>query len=304
MYKFEALGQGNIRVRIVADSVNKNNDSRITTFELRYPRFILSELNTHRMFSRNSASSRAVPVKKFIKQITDMPAMPIHWGLNKAGMQADEEYDGTETEWNPQYEWRLAAESAIEHAEMMIGGDLHKQVTNRLLEPFQFMNTVLTATEFDNFFDLRDHKDAQPEIRELASLMKFALLTHTPDNLKPREWHLPYIREHEELSVEDALKCSSARCARVSYMTHDNENPSIENDLRLYNMLAVRPYDDGKGHVLGENDPIHLSPLEHQAKPMAKMETAEFEKGVTHTDISYDNWSSNFKGWIQYRQTL
>ena len=308
MYKAEVEGSANIRARIVADSIN-HAGNRITTFELKYPRFIHSELMTHRMFSRNASSSRAIPVATFIKQIREQPAHPIAYGLNQAGMQAGRDWDieiDHAGEWTPTYEWQLAARSAVEHAESLAANNIHKQVSNRLLEPFQFMNTVVTATEYDNWFALRDHKDAQPEIRELAILMKECMRISKQELLGPGDWHLPYIFHGDFTNDQEALKCSAARCARVSYLNHDKSEPSIEKDLELYNMLAVRPYDDGKGHVLAENDPIHLSPLEHQATPMKiNMGCVDWDEGTTHLDVRTDElWSGNFKGFIQARQLL
>ena len=308
MYKIEKNGPVGIRARIVEDSTGGPAGNRITTFELRYPRFIHSELMTHRMFSRNASSSRAVPVKKFIAQIQTQPAMPVHWGINKAGMQANSEFEiGDAGEWNPEYEWRQSAKSAVAHALNMTDiGNIHKQVSNRLLEPFQFMNTVVTATEYYNWFALRDHKDAQPEIRELAILMRECMEENSPTFINVGEYHLPYVDINDFIDVDVALKCSASRCARVSYLNHDNSQPSVEKDIELYNMLAVRPYDDGNGHVLADNDPIHLSPLEHQATPMKiHMGCVDWDTGTTHMDIKTDElWSGNFKGYIQYRQTI
>lgn len=308
MYKAEVEGRASIRARIVSDSINYQGN-RITTFELKYPRFIHSELMTHRMFSRNASSSRAIPVKTFLKQIKEQPAHPIAYGLNQSGMQASRDWDieiDHAGEWTPTYEWQLAARNASEHAKNLAAENIHKQVTNRLLEPFQFMNTVVTATEYDNWFALRDHKDAQPEIRELAILMSKCMKISKQELLAPGEWHLPYIFHGDFTNDEEALKCSAARCARVSYLNHDKSEPSIEKDLELYNMLAVRPYDDGKGHVLAENDPIHLSPLEHQASPMKiTMGCVDWDEGTTHLDVRTDElWSGNFKGFIQARQLL
>jgi len=308
MYKVEVNGRASIRARIVADSINKEGN-RITTFELKYPRFIHSELMTHRMFSRNASSSRAIPVKTFLKQIKEQPAHPIAYGLNQSGMQASRDWDieiDHAGEWTPSYEWGLAAMDASEHAKNLADENIHKQVSNRLLEPFQFMNTVVTATEYDNWFALRDHKDAQPEIRELAVIMRKCMEDSEPELLEAGQWHLPYIFHGDFSNDEEALKCSAARCARVSYLNHDKSEPSIEKDLELYNMLAVRPYDDGKGHILAENDPIHLSPLEHQATPMSiTMGCVDWDEGTTHLDVRTDElWSGNFKGFIQARQLL
>lgn len=302
MYKSEVDGRGGIYAKVVADSVAERS-GRITTMELRYPRFIHSEFMTHRMFSRNASSSRAIPVKKMMEQIENMPAMPIHWGINRPGMQAHEEWtpELAEDGFDPQNTWETAARDMVFIAQDMQDNNIHKQVTNRLLEPFQFIKVVVTATEWDNFFALRIHKDAQPEIQELATCMKAAMDSSEPQLLDEDQYHLPYIREDELANDNETLiKCSVARCARVSYLNHDQSSPSIEKDIELYNMLGVRPYDDGKGHVLAEDDPVHLSPFEHVAKPMP------FEivgvPGVTHTDRWGNAWSGNFCEWIQYRQ--
>ena len=159
--------------------------------------------------------------------------------------------------------------------------DVHKQIANRILEPFQFIHVVVTATEWDNFFVLRDHPDAQPEIRELAIAIKEAMSNSTPvskgNNIEDLyDWHLPYVKEGEFHAGEEELarKCSAARCARVSYLNHDGSNPSIEKDLELYSRLI-------------ESEPMHASPVEHQAVPSG----------------SY-GFTKNFKGWIPFRTLL
>ena len=320
LYLSEVIGKGNIRARVVTHSIIEGHEETpLITFELRYPRYIHAEFLTHRVFSRNASSSRAIPVRIMLEQIENDPAMPIHWGINKAGMQAVEEWDFEDSgEWNPQWEWKQAGKTSAAHAKMLSNQGLHKQVSNRILEPFQFINVVVTSTEWDNFFLLRDHKDAQPEICELAQVMKSSLNGLVPTTLKSGEWHLPYITQ-DELNVcmertpsedwlyGDFIKASAARCARVSYMKHDKTNPSMDDDLELFNMLAVRPYDGGNGHILGANDPVHLSPLEHQAEAcsITKVTTMDmpWPKGYTHMDRNHNLWSGNFRSpWIQYRQ--
>ncbi|NQZ53290.1 MAG: FAD-dependent thymidylate synthase [Piscirickettsiaceae bacterium] len=312
----EVKGKGGISAKIIADSINSNGD-RIRTVQLRYHRYIHGELMTHRLFSRNAASSRAIPVKKMIEQVRTDPATPIHWGRNQPGMQANVELDAVRKEY-AMLAWQQAANTAARKAEILLQADAHKQITNRILEPFQFMQTVVTATEWENFFNLRIHKDAQPEIQELASCMYEAMEKSRPVHMSDQCWHLPYVDIFSEfgsmkdeqlfISQEDfdnAIKCSAARCARVSYLNHDNSKPSIEKDLELYNMLATRPYDSGNGHVLGDDDPVHLSPLEHQATPMPHAMNDDergWEDGITHADVNDNLWSANFKGWIQYRQ--
>lgn len=249
MYKSEVTGKGGITARVVAKSCSSdNNKSIICTFELEYPRFIHSELMTHRLFSRNAMSSRAVPIQKMIDQVKNQPASPIHWGKNQPGMQADVEMKSGEGMW------QKAAQSAALEATLLMQAGYHKQIVNRLLEPFQMMKTVLTATEFDNFFWLRCHKDAQPEIRELADCMWEAYREAETEKLKYGEYHVPYvgvnvtdcgIRAHhledsdgnvlQMLSDEEALKVSASCCAQVSYRILDN---SLEKALMVYDKLV------------------------------------------------------------------
>lgn len=277
-----------IQARVVADSVSPQG-KRITTLQLKYPRFIHSEFMTHRMFSRNASSSRAIPVEKMIQNIIDDTAMPIHWGKNQPGMQAHEECDAlvygfnfnvfemTDDGLTRQEAWLKARDKAIEFARAFHKAGYHKQIVNRLLEPFMHITVLVTATEWDNFFELRDHPDAQPEIRELASQMKIAMASSYCDEIAINDWHLPYVT-HDEIATYGKLNCirlSVARCARVSYLTHDGLKPNYEKDIDLYNRLV--------GSV-----PLHASPAEHQATP------SMFE----HMS------SGNFVGWIQFRKAL
>lgn len=303
MYKVVVKGKGNIVARIVADSVNKNGN-RITTFELEYHRFIHSELMTHRLFSRNAMSSRAVPINKMIEQVRNNPATPVHWGKNQAGMQADEVLVEESLD-NAKRQWKQSAIYAASQAEIMSSIGSHKQIVNRLLEPFQMMKTVLTATEFDNFFWLRCDPDAQPEIQELAKCMFDAMRQSQPEVLESEQWHTPYV-EHifkggkfesycltdEEdnviklLTEEEAKAISASCCAQVSYRTLNN---TYEKAMDIYSKLA-------------SGRKVHASPFEHVAKPMG--DSPSHEDGVTHKDDVGNYWSGNFKGWIQLRQTL
>jgi thymidylate synthase ThyX len=269
-----------ITAKVIEDSVAESNGVRLTTLQLQYPRFIHAEFMTHRVFSRNASSSRAIPVAKVIEQVRTDPAMPIHWGKNQPGMQANEELQGDERAQAIR-QWKLAAERAADCANIMNTLGVHKQVANRLLEPFQYMHVIVTATEWLNFFDLRAHPDAQPEIHALALVMRHAFEQSKPNTLREDDWHLPYVTRQERLenfgNVELLLKISAARCARVSYLTHDGQTPSIEKDIALYDRLV--------GSV-----PLHASPIEHQATPMGK--------------DGQDLWSGNFRGWTQYRKIV
>jgi len=265
-----------ISAKMIEYSCSTSTGIELATMQLCYPRFIHAEFMTHRVFSRNASSSRAIPVAKMIEQVRTDPAMPIHWGKNQPGMQAKEEMEGQELE-TMMRAWQQAAREAAATAEFMEKRGLHKQVANRILEPFQYMHVIVTATEWENFFALRAHPDAQPEIFVLAKVMQAAIDQSTPRWIDPDEWHLPYVLAEERLSLptELLLKLSAARCARVSYLTHDGQKPDIDKDLALYDRLV--------GGV-----PLHASPIEHQATPMA----------------TGDMWSGNFRGWMQHRQLV
>lgn len=271
---------------ILAESIASSicQEKRIDTLRLRYPKFIHGEFMTHRVFSRNASSSRAIPVERMIEDIRRDTAMPVHWGKNQAGMQAREEHEervklprehGIATLGRIDA-WNEARDEAIDKALAFHKAGYHKQIVNRLLEPFMHINVVVTATEWDNFFELRDHEDAQPEIRVLAQAMKKAFNSRDPVELKVGEWHLPYYDRGEvPMPLNIAQKISVARCARVSYLTHDGRPSTLEEDQYLFNRLVG-------------SKPLHASPLEHQATP----------------DPSgwYKHQWANFRGWRQFRQ--
>ncbi len=263
-----------IEAKIVLDSISPEG-VRLTTFELKYPRFILAEFNTHRVFSRNSASSRAIPVKKMIKDVINDPVIPVFWGKNQAGMQAKEELTGRELSF-AQFLWKTSRYPACVVAYLLNKVGLHKQISNRIIEPWMWTKTIVTSTEWDNFFQLRMHEDAQPEIHVLACEMYSAYLDSVPNKLNYGDWHLPYVTDAEICNnlMVDCIEMSGARCARVSYLTHDGKTPSKEKDFKLY--------DDLVGSV-----PIHASPTEHQATPMKDKE-----------------YHKNFRGWKQHRADI
>ena len=233
-----------IEAKVIEDSISEEN-KRITTMQVKFHRFILPEFNTHRVFSRNFSSSRAIPTNKLIEQIRNDPAMPVHWGKNQAGMQASEALDLENTKVAVR-EWRIAAHMACDTAENLAKLGSHKQNVNRLIEPYLFANGIVTSTEWDNFFELRAHEDAQPEIYELAIKMREAMQASTPKALKAGEWHLPYISEDElndnffKIPANKYVlqKVAAARCCRVSYLKHDGTVPNINDDLALFQRLA------------------------------------------------------------------
>lgn len=290
MNHIEVKGRG-CSVKIVADSISEAG-KRIVTPQLRYWRPIHSELMTHRVFSRNASSSRAIPVAKMIEQVKTDPAMPIYWGKNQAGMSAREELTGRDLTL-AMNDWLNARNSAVEHAERLVQCGAHKQIVNRLLEPWQYISVIVTATEWENFFELRCHPDAQPEIQDLAETIRKAMALSTPRLLKAGEWHLPYVTDDDweylvdrfgedvEVQIEYARKISAARCARVSYLLHDGTVPSIDKDLDLYEKLVG-------------SRPLHASPVEHQATP-DEIVDGDWVAPMLH---------GNFVGWIQNRKLV
>jgi len=288
-----------IKATVIADSVSREG-KRLTTFEVTFHRFILAEVNTHRMLSRNYRSSRAVPVDKLLKEVVESPAMPVFWGHNRAGMQANEELTLDKLD-DVKRAWTTAAGFAVGCAERMARMGLHKQIANRVLEPFLWVHGVISATEWDNFFGLRLHKDAQPEFRALARAMYEARAASVPRILHPGEWHLPYFNWEEKgediTEWDQAIKQSVARCARVSYKPFDADRPStLEEDLALYDKL------------LGAQ-PLHASPAEHQATPDGSTERYLSFGDLTGGVFTQKEWCNpeghgNFVGWRQHRKML
>lgn len=304
-----------IDAKVIADSVSPDG-VRLTTIQARIHRFILPEITRHRVFSFSVGSSRAVPTKKIIEQVANDPAMPVFWGKNQPGMVADEEQSrlvympdhAVDDHWAflPDEAWKHAADAAVDIAQAYNASGYHKQIVNRLLEPFQWCDLIMTGTEWDNFFKLRIDYAAQPEIREAAIKIRDAMEGSVPNLLMPNEWHLPYVVGNdnlnfvmskylnEETMLQDKTQCSAARVARVSYLNHDQTNPNVEKDLKT----ASRLLEDG-----------HWSPFEHQATPMKATRPFDarlspIDTGTTHVHVNGDAWSGNLRGWVQYRQLL
>lgn len=262
--------------KILADSVNLQGD-RLTTFEITYPRFVHSELLTHRMLSRNSASSRAIPVKKMLDRIKSDPVEPVWWGKNQTGMQAREELDDV-AKFNAKPYWQNAMHAAIRNAECLDEIGVHKQIVNRLLEPWMWITVIVSATDWWHFFNLRNHPDAQPEIAKIASMM-IELYDHSrPSIKKSGEWHLPLwfaedeeLRKNEHTTASFKAYVSAGRCARVSYLTHDGKR-DLQEDYALAGKLE-------------SHKPMHASPLEHPAKALATSQRI-----------------GNYTGWLQLRK--
>lgn len=264
-----------ISARVIADSVNPDG-GRLTTVEATFNRWILAELNTHRMLSRNSASSRAIPVKRILSQVWQDPAYPVSWGANQAGMQARIDLVGWHR-WVAERLFRLARIPVLVAVWLLSRIGLHKQVTNRLLEPWMWHTAIVSATEWENFFKLRLSPEAQPEFRELALCIRNAMDRSVPKQLNWGGWHLPYVSsvdqygmaacvEGEDVWLGGPAKVAAACCARVSYV-RQNDRKTLAEDVKFTDRLA----DNG-----------HFSPLEHPARA---------ERGKF----------GNFSGWKQLR---
>jgi len=275
------------KAEVLLDSISEAG-ARLTTMEVTFPRIVLAEFNTHRMFSRNSASSRAIPVKKQLERVMTDPFIPVYWGKNQSGMQASAELVGKEREAAIR-DWLTARDHAVEQANRLLNTEVHKQITNRLLEPFMWQTVIVSSTEWDNFFALRANKDAQPEIRTVAEMMLERFTSSEPTLIRKGEWHLPLIQPEERdghfEKSESARKISTARCGRVSYLTHDGKR-DLAADITLYERLVTGG---------------HMSPLEHVATPSFYV-PAVSDFGDVHSPQS--NWIGNFHGWKQLRKFI
>lgn len=273
-----------IDATIIADSKNGHGD-RITTFVVTFPRIVLAEFNTHRALSRNSASSRAIPFEKMLKNVKENPFIPIAWQKDHKGMQGREYFSTIEVK-DLQYSYLRGRDAAVERAEVLSGLGVTKQIANRMLEPYMWHTAIVTATEWENFFALRFHPEAEIHIAKLAEIMLGEYNQSIPKLLSAGQWHIPFgdrLEIPEEFKTYEGnfdtllkrmemhkLKIATARCARVSYMTFDGQD-DWNADIKLHDRLA---------------EAGHWSPFEHCA-----------QAGVSE-------WSGNFKGFYQYRKTF
>ena len=342
------MNKKKIEAKIIAYSINPQGD-RITTYLLTYPRFIHSELMTHRVFSRNSASSRAIPFQKMVKMIEEDPFIPIAWQKNHKGMQGTEYLTDIMDIERAEHRWRMSIANNIDQAKVLNDGiGVTKQLCNRLLEPFMWHTVLLTATEFENFFKLRcpeyhykgrvfkSKKDmlkanlgtfptklndlewiissksqAEIHIQALAEAMWDAMNDSTPKELKTGEWHIPFgdkINDIKLLSIFDnynnmeediqfntlleyKIKVATARCARLSYMTFDNEI-DYQKDIELHDTLL----ESG-----------HASPFEHVCRVLTNEEYESCGKIIPLENGTFEfqkGWVDNFRGYKSYRRIL
>jgi hypothetical protein len=292
--------QDSITAKIIADSISSEG-IRITTFHLRYWRAIHSEFMTHRKVSKNGRSSRAVP---FVTLVNELPYIPQFY-YNQKGMQPASPLS-LEDQLEAERIWLDLVEYTKTSTKKLSDLGIHKQWVNRPLEWFGYIDVLATATNWKNFYALRNHEDAQIEIHILAEKMLEAHKASKPTLLMPGEWHLPYVRDEDWDIADDWLakqsiyptderviavlkKISAARCARVSYAPFDG-NGSIEAEIKRYNYLI-------------NSELVHASPIEHQATPDTK--------SIKHGSVQFGRktWDNpklhgNFIGYIQNRKTV
>lgn len=313
---------------IVADSISKQGH-RLTTFVLMFPRIVLAEFNTHRMLSKNSASSRAIPFAKMLEKVRTTPFIPIKWMKEHKGMQGTEYFTDPKDIDVLKSLWLSAANSAIQMSERLSKNEVTKQLCNRLLEPFMYHTVIVTGSEFENFFALRAHPQAEIHIADLAEKMLVAYNESTPKSLKEGQWHIPFGEDVSTALTEDLVfkyakkevcdigwhspfdpsdpksikwdklidsykvKIATARCARVSYLNFEGKD-DYQADLKLHDTLL----DSG-----------HMSPFEHCARAMSDYEHYNWsintpdaeEMGMGPRQLG---WCGNFRGFVQYRKTL
>lgn len=258
---------------ILADSIGPHG-IRLTTFEVTFPRFILAEVNTHRQLSRNSASSRAIPTEKQIAKVKSDPFVP-EFNQRVTGMGVGEPLEGS-AQRRAMWKWLEARDSAVKAAEGLLHVD--KSRANRLLEPFMWHTAIISATEWDNFYGLRCHPDAQPEFQRIARMMQEAMWLSEPESVDYGTWHLPKVDPGSELAEaretqSESLwaEVSAGRCARVSYDTQNRDE---------------HPWDDSQKRWRRLSGSGHWSPGEHPAQ-CVEVDTPDL---------------GNYRGWKQLRK--
>ncbi len=287
--------------RIEKDSITQYGE-RLTTFVVTLPRLVLAELNTHKMISKSSASSRAIPSATQIKRLREDAFDPVYWGKNQKGMQADQEL--TPDERSDAIDvWHHMRETAIAGTERLMAIGVHKQIASRPLEAWMWHTVIVTGTEWSNFFHLRDNKMAQPEIQKAAGLMSELYRASRPLLLEPANWHTPFIQPEDgdlRLVVPDLVKVSVGRAARVSYLTHDGKRDH-QADITLAESLLKNG---------------HMAPWEHVARPMDAAERHLFGKTrwfpKSGRSMMSPEWQGgetqyflgNFNGWVQARKLI
>ena len=256
-----------IWAKSVLASQHATTGQRLDTLLIRFPRVILPEWNTHRVFSKNTSSGRAIPVSKMIDSVVEDPYIPEVWTKNERGMQGQGGHNEL-VDIGPLLSFKTPFFTTRENAYLegmhkavalarsyAIAG-YHKQIVNRLLEPWMWTLMVVSATEWDNFFELRDHGDAEPHMQILAKAIRKTRDEATVQILHPGAWHTPFITDEERYAAGGNIRAlkrlSVARCASTSYKTVDGFDMTQERADDIYHKLF--------------GPPLHASPFEHVAQ--------------------------------------
>ena len=324
--------------KVIAHSISSVTGQELITFELEFWRGVLAEFNTHNALSKNTSSSRAIPVPSMNENILADIGMPYRFGKQNTGMQDLGEHDAPVIvggiEMSAKEAWTAAVKTMVMFSEAFHEAKYAKQICNRLTEIGQTCKVVMTATDLDNFYWLRDHYMADPTIEALAKAIKAAHEASTPTELDPGEWHVPYYNDgiwkpYKTLeihpvtvvdvfghSLEHALTISASCCAQVSFRSL---NDTIEKARKVVEKLNLNGEEPGQ--------PVHASPVEHQGSPIAKHEhyvqqtsisdnepfcinindpqhPETWQKGITHVTRNGVFGSGNLKGFIQCRQLI
>jgi len=274
-----------ITAEVLKDSINPEG-KRIVSFLCEYPLMIHAEIMTHRRFSRNAASSRAIPVAKMLQRVRENPVVPIFWGANQKGMQSFELLPPDAASRCEEI-WLNMSEICVRGCEEMNTIGLHKQWANRPLFAWNTIKVIITATEWGNFFKQRCHEAAMPEFQQLAYLMLHHYRHSAPELLGWGDWHLPfseghYIQDFEAMHDKVRLAVCTARCARTSYDSHDG-NFTVEKDEAVHKSLYTNH---------------HWSPFEHCAQAWGESYPAP-GLGADHLPLDYANFG---RGWLPYRK--
>lgn len=266
-----------IKAELILASKNAYTGDILWTFKWTYPRMILAEINTHRMLSRNTSSSRAIPNKKQRSKVLHDPFVPVSIGVNQRGMQAGKELGGLKGTL-ARAVWRGTRYNALLGSWLLDKLGAHKQISNRLIEPWTWTEQIVTATDLDNLFQLRNNDMAEPHFHELAKQTKAIVdsaITQTTfvNYVREGEWHVPFVDMRTEahiFALDVDKKVSAARCARVSYYLPTGQKSTLKDDLELCERLTSSG---------------HWSPLEHQATPLKE-----------------SVYCGNLRGWKQFRK--
>lgn len=300
-----------ISAKIVKHSISPDG-IQLAAIHMHQPRIILAEINTHRSMSKNTRSTRAVPTSKLIQEVRENPYTPIKYAENKPGMQAGREMSADDAAICERI-WLEGAKNAADTAEQLFGMGLHKQWAGRPLEPYMWCDTLISSTDWTNFFGLRVHPDAQPEFDCLAEKVYLALEASTPTELYYGQWHLPYIEEGESDEVLDyTIKTEPKKIGASTLIAKAMENLRLLSAARCARIF-YKPFD-GNGDIASELDraaklqgpPLHASPFEHQATPDRLVHGTMSDSTGDHLHVSWLNpkLHGNFFGWIQSRKLM